>query len=139
MTDVSHAGVPSEGALVLLVGPSGAGKDTLLGFARRHLGEDPRYVFARRLIARTTADPSEDYESCTEEAFKQAEAAGNLALIWRAHGTAYGIRNSILPEITRGCVVIASVSRGVIGAGVLLARRTTVALFRLDVGNRLRP
>jgi ribose 1,5-bisphosphokinase len=112
---------------VLVVGPSGAGKDSILTYARRRLADDPRFVFARRLITRSEPDPSEDYEACGPAAFAATEAAGALALSWRAHGTAYGIRTAVLDDLARGRIVIASVSRGVIAAGAALARHVIVA------------
>jgi len=42
--------------LVLVVGPSGAGKDSLLKAAREEFRGDPRIGFARRVITRP-ADP----------------------------------------------------------------------------------
>jgi ribose 1,5-bisphosphokinase len=117
----------TSGGLALVVGPSGAGKDSILRFARRRLVDDPRFVFARRLITRSEYDPSEDYEACSEAAFVAAQAAGELILSWRAHGTAYGIRIAILDELAHGRVVIANVSRSVIPAGAALARDVIVA------------
>jgi ribose 1,5-bisphosphokinase len=127
--ETQTAPLPSRavnGALVLVVGPSGAGKDSIQSYARAQLAGDHRFVFARRLITRAEADPSEDHEACDARTFTAEEAAGNLALSWRAHSTAYGIRRAILDDLACGRIVIANVSRGVIGAGSALAPRVVV-------------
>ena len=117
--------IARNGAIVLVVGPSGAGKDSVIDFARQPLERVPRFVFARRLITRAV-DGTEDHEPCSQAAFEAAEAAGSLALSWRAHGTAYGIRNLTVREIDSGRIVVANVSRRVIAAGVRLADRALV-------------
>ena len=93
--------------LVLVVGPSGAGKDTLLLGAKAALAGDPRYRFVRRVITRPPDAGAEDYEAVTETAF----AARQFALQWQAHGLRYGIPAEIADDIARGLTVIASVSR----------------------------
>lgn len=100
------------GVLVLVVGPSGAGKDTLLDAARRALADDTRFRFARRVITRPADAGGEAHEAVTEEGF----AARRFALSWEAHGLRYGIPAEIIDDLTQGCVVIANVSRGVIEA-----------------------
>ena len=117
--------VARKGAIVLVVGPSGAGKDSVIAFAQQPLGRDPRFVFARRLITRAV-DGTEDHEECSQDGFEAVEAAGCLALSWRAHGTAYGIRHSALRDIDCGRIVVANVSRRVVLQGVRLAPRGLV-------------
>lgn len=96
--------------LVLVVGPSGAGKDTLLDAARRVLADDPRLRFARRVITRTADAGGEDHEAVTETEF----LARDFALQWQAHGLRYGIPADIADDLQRGCVVVANVSRTII-------------------------
>jgi ribose 1,5-bisphosphokinase len=100
--------------LVLTVGPSGAGKDTLLREARAVLGEDSRFRFVRRVITRGP-DPAEDHEPAEPEDFEARCATGGFALWWRAHGLCYGIPADIASDITERRVVIANVSRTCIG------------------------
>lgn len=96
--------------LVLVVGPSGAGKDTLLLAAREALAGNPRFRFARRVITRPAEAGGEDHEAVSEAEFHTRE----FALQWRAHGLWYGIPADIGDDIARGHTVVANVSRDVI-------------------------
>jgi phosphonate metabolism protein PhnN/1,5-bisphosphokinase (PRPP-forming) len=93
--------------LVLVVGPSGAGKDTLLEAARQRLVGDPRFRFVRRVITRPADAGGEAHEAVTEAEFAQRE----FALQWQAHGLSYGIP---IDAIQHGVVVVANVSRTII-------------------------
>nr|WP_236841666.1 phosphonate metabolism protein/1,5-bisphosphokinase (PRPP-forming) PhnN [Bosea sp. PAMC 26642] len=115
-----------QGALVLVVGPSGAGKDTLMDAAREALADDGGFHFARRLITRPAMAGAEDHDSCDEAGFASAEARGEMALSWRAHGLCYGIPATELAGIAQRQVVIVNVSRAVIAAAEALAERIVV-------------
>ena len=103
--------------LILVVGPSGAGKDTLLNGARRALADAP-VRFVRRVITRTQDaddEPStEAHDSVTEQAFAALQAGGGFALHWRAHGLLYGIPSDIGVDVAQGRAVVANVSRAVV-------------------------
>jgi ribose 1,5-bisphosphokinase len=96
--------------LVLVVGPSGAGKDTLLALARQSLANDPRFRFVRRIITRPTDPAGEDHEPVSEAEFTRRD----FALSWQAHGLSYGIPADIAEDLAIGRIVIANVSRGII-------------------------
>jgi ribose 1,5-bisphosphokinase len=103
------------GRLVLVVGPSGAGKDTLIAHARAASRDDASVVFPRRIVTRPPS-PSEDNEFMSDAAFEQAAARGAFAFWWRAHGHDYGIPLAIDFDIEAGRTVVCNVSRTVIGA-----------------------
>jgi ribose 1,5-bisphosphokinase len=96
--------------LVLVVGPSGAGKDTLLVAAQQALADDPRFRFVRRVITRLADAGGEAHEAVTPEEFATRE----FALQWPAHGLSYGIPAGVVDDIGRGLVVVANVSRGIV-------------------------
>jgi ribose 1,5-bisphosphokinase len=115
------------GALVLVVGPSGVGKDTLLNGARAALADDASIVFARRIVTRAAVVELEDHDTLDEAAFREAEARGDFALTWRANDLAYALPKSILSEIGAGKTVVANISRKAIPEAEALAAHVLVA------------
>lgn len=124
--ETSKARPIATGVLALVVGPSGAGKDALMGAARSALAGDDRFVFARRIITRASHDASESHDPMAEEAFARAEAAGEFLLSWRAHGLGYAIPDSVADALRASKVVVANVSRTSISAAEGLIDRVVV-------------
>jgi ribose 1,5-bisphosphokinase len=114
-----QSGRIGPGRLVLVVGPSGAGKDTLLGLARDACADDGSIVFPRRVVTRE-ASSAEDNEQMSPDEFRQALAQGRFAMNWEAHGHRYGLPRAIDDDIRAGRTVVVNVSRTVIDD----ARRT---------------
>ncbi len=103
------------GRLVLVVGPSGAGKDTLLGLAKAACAEDGNIIFARRVITRASS-ASEENDEVSAEGFADALARGDYAMHWEAHGHCYALPRAVDDDVRAGRAVIANVSRTVISA-----------------------
>jgi ribose 1,5-bisphosphokinase len=103
------------GRLILVVGPSGAGKDTLLGLAKAACAEDTGIVYPRRVITRE-ASSSEDNEEVSAGTFEAALARNEYAMHWDAHGHRYALSRAIDDDIRAGRTVVANVSRTVISA-----------------------
>lgn len=110
----------STGLFVLVVGPSGAGKDTLIDGARAQADCARRFHFARRVITRPAGAPGEDHDSLSEAAFAEQEAQGGFLITWRAHGLSYGLPAALGHKLKAGHHVLANGSRAVVAE---LARR----------------
>jgi ribose 1,5-bisphosphokinase len=100
------------GTFVAVVGPSGAGKDSLIRFAQEHLGD--QICLVRRVVTRSADGNAEDHDTLDPEGFLAAEAQGAFALSWAAHGLRYGLPITLERELDRGRVVVANLSRGVL-------------------------
>lgn len=101
------------GLLVMVVGPSGAGKDTLIRAARERLAGDPGFAFPRRVVTRLPSD-AEDNDHADPETFGRIAEAGGFAMRWRAHGLDYGVPAAIDDALRAGLTVVCNVSRTVV-------------------------
>lgn len=100
-----------KGKLILVVGPTGSGKGTLLTHLRETEGSS--YIFPVSCTTRTPRPGEQDgqtYYFLTKEEFERKEAAGEF-LEWAAYGSNYygTLKSEILPYIEEGKIVIREV------------------------------
>ncbi|MFK4719855.1 ribose 1,5-bisphosphokinase [Bradyrhizobium niftali] len=110
-----EAGAIGPGRLVLVVGPSGAGKDTLLGLAQAACTDDQNVVFPRRVVTRESS-AAEDNIAMSPDEFRRGIDHGDFAVHWEAHGHSYALPLDINDDIRAGRAVVVNVSRTVIAA-----------------------
>jgi ribose 1,5-bisphosphokinase len=100
-----------EGSLVYVMGPSGAGKDSVLGRARALLAADAPVVFAHRYITRPADSGGENHVAVTRAEFAMRRAHGLFAYHWHAHGNDYAVGREIHDWRAAGLTVVVSGSR----------------------------
>lgn len=99
------------GMMMIVVGPSGAGKDSLMAIAARHFAGHEKVHFARRAITRPHDAGGEEHEALSNEEFAKRHAASQFAVSWQAHGLSYGIPMEMRDRVIGGHLVIANGSR----------------------------
>lgn len=104
-----------RGTLFLIVGPSGAGKDSLIQGAQSALAGEAAYVFARRAITRAVDPSREDHEELSPADFAARAKEGGFMASWRAYDTDYGLSSDYAADLTAGRHVVANVSRQAVG------------------------
>lgn len=124
------------GSLVLVVGPSGVGKDTLIAGARHALENDKRFVFVRRVVTRVADLDVEDHDSMNPDQFRELDAAGRFALSWDAHNLRYALPLSVDTDLTLGKVVVANVSRHVVAEAMAKYPACAVILITAEISCR---
>ncbi|MCX7961298.1 MAG: phosphonate metabolism protein/1,5-bisphosphokinase (PRPP-forming) PhnN [Burkholderiales bacterium] len=107
MRDAFLNGAADRGRLVYLVGPSGAGKDSLLAWVRAQ--RPARVRVAPRAVTRATGGGT-DF-AVSEARFAALLARGAFALYWRANGLAYGVPRAIERWLAAGLTVVVNGSR----------------------------
>jgi ribose 1,5-bisphosphokinase len=127
---ISHVdpGVVGPGRLILVVGPSGAGKDTLIGLAQATCTGETNIVFLRRIVTRE-ATAFEANEQVSRETFRLGLAEGKFAMHWEAHGHCYALPRAIDDDIRANHTVVANVSRTVVDAMRRAYANVTVVLI----------
>lgn len=105
---------PPAARFIAVVGPSGAGKDSLIDAARARLGPEGPIRFVRRAITRPADAGGEDHEALSDADFAARRAAGDFALHWDAHGLRYGIPADVDRTLASGRSVLANLSRAAI-------------------------
>ncbi len=96
------------GRVFAVVGPSGAGKDTLLSGAVAASGG---LHWARRTITRPESAGGEPFEGITAAEFDRLRDENAFALQWPAHGLQYGIRQAEFAPLAFGVDVLFNGSR----------------------------
>lgn len=118
------------GRVYAVVGPSGAGKDTLIA-AARVARRDLHIV--RRVITRPQEAGGEPFEGVTPEEFAERAAAGAFALMWQAHGLHYGIPATAMDAVSEGRDVIFNGSRAMLAEAWEVFPNLTVILVTAPI------
>jgi len=124
------------GVLVLVIGPSGVGKDTLITGARQALDADKRFSFVRRLVTRPTDLDIEDHLSIEPDEFAEALVNDRLALHWEAHGLNYALPISVDTDLALGRIVVANVSRHVVPTAIAKYPNCRVLMITAEISLR---
>lgn len=106
--------MPDGARLVLVVGASGVGKDSVLDGARALFRTDSRVVFVQRVITRPSGSGGEDHIAATADEFAALCDSRAFSIHWPANGLAYGLPQRMDDDLADGRVVIANVSRQVL-------------------------
>jgi len=100
-----------QARLIYVMGASGSGKDSLLGYARRRLADRSDLAFAHRYITRPADAGGENHVALTASEFAARQQAGLFALAWESHGLSYGIGIEIHQWLAQGAAVVVNGSR----------------------------
>jgi ribose 1,5-bisphosphokinase len=100
--------------LIYVVGPSGAGKDTLLSWLKSRVRSSSLLHWARRTIDRppSTDSNAEQHESIDSIGFENLLKEGAFAMHWEANSHRYGIRFQEIAPLYQFKWVIVNGSRG---------------------------
>ena len=123
------------GGLVLIVGPSGAGKDALLQGVAEQLAGNPNIHFAKRTINRPSHEAEHNDFLALDDPAAVAQSDA-YSLSWQAHGLIYAISSGIDDPIRAGGCVVFNASRTVVAAA--RGRYATVKVIYINASHKVR-
>lgn len=100
-----------NGIMLVVVGPSGVGKDSVINALREQVQTDERVSFVQRFVTRPSDAGGEDHVAVTQQEFEALEARNEFAVSWQAHGLSYGVPTSAATAYGEGKSVIVNGSR----------------------------
>jgi len=106
----AYRSATARGRLFYVVGASGAGKDSLLAYARERLAGSS-IAFAHRYITRGQNAGGENHVALSEQEFEVRARHGDFAMHWTSNGHRYGIGTEIDHWLSRGRDVVVNGSR----------------------------
>lgn len=122
--------------LVYVVGPSGAGKDSVLSWLRKHTPLAVKVHWARRIIDRPkfSGAGAEDHLEVDTVGFQKLLANNELAMYWHANSHHYGIHKTELLSLNdpNACVVVNG-SRAHLPVAASLYPELTVVHITADI------
>lgn len=116
------------GTMVVVVGPSGAGKDSVMSYAFGRFADEARVKFVRRVITRPADAGGEAHQAIDVDGFRRLKAGGGFAVSWDAHGLSYGIPRETLDELADGVTLVANGSRSALPAFAAIYPRLKVVV-----------
>lgn len=128
----------TNGRLLLVVGASGSGKDSVIEWARAGLvarGEG-RVRIARRTITRPVKPHGEQHLEVSAAQFARLNESGEFALCWTANGRAYGIGVEIVEWLEAGLTVVVNGSRANVPEAIARFPLAEVVLIRATEATR---
>lgn len=121
-----------SGRVFAVVGPSGAGKDTLLAGA---VAATRALHWARRVITRPQVAGDEPFEGVSPQEFDFLSQAEAFALEWPAHGLRYGIRKTEFSGLGQGTDVVFNGSRAALP--LALERFPNLMVLRISAPSKV--
>lgn len=121
-----------DGSLIYVMGPSGAGKDSLLDIAKKHFAGNSDIVFTKRYVTREAGLGGEDYIALSPEEFQRLERENFFLFTWRSHGLFYGCDHTIEERMAEGKLVLVNGSRAYLNQ----ALRRVPGLISLEITAR---
>jgi len=102
---------PNNAKLYYLVGPSGAGKDSLLAAVREQAAVTSGLRIARRYITRPSRAGDEPHIEVAAAECERARRDGKYLFAWESHGYGYAVGRQVLDWLADGDDVIVNGSR----------------------------
>ena len=110
------------------MGPSGAGKNSLIAAAREKFNKIKYLYFAPRYVTRA-ANSDDDDIALSANTFAHYRQSGMFALDWQAHGNCYGIGIAIDSQLSAGNTVVVNGSRAYLPAALIRYPGLTAVLI----------
>jgi len=118
--------------LFYVMGASGAGKDSILGYARKRIAPADNCVFAHRYITRPSDAGGENHVALTEREFEYRSQSGFFCMEWASHSLHYGVGSEVRLWMEKGTDVILNGSRAYLEQAKLLFPTIVPVLIRVS-------